>query len=143
MSDRFCQDGADAAALAHAYAAAVDARDLAALRDLFTPTGTLVTTQLDDSRQRYEGHAGLAGVIAALTPFERTLHAIDAVTARGGGERARLTVDCTAHHVRGAVDVVLRIRYDDDCERGGDGRWRFASRRLRVLEQRLEQALGL
>ena len=141
MVDRFCQDAC--AALAHAYAAAIDARDLAALRALFTPAGTLVTTQLHGSEQRYDGHAGLARVIAAVTPFERTLHAIDAVAAEQTGERAQLTVDCTAHHVRDGVDVVLRIRYDDRCERDVHGHWRFTSRRLRVLEQQFEQALGL
>jgi len=135
--------------LAHAYAVAVDRRDLGALRALFPPDGA-VTSRIGDRVERYAGHGGLADLLAAVARFDVTVH--DVGTQRVtlvDADRAHGEVLCAAHHVgRRAVggaagsgaaagdratDEVLHLRYDDDYRRGGDGRWRIAARELRVV----------
>jgi ketosteroid isomerase-like protein len=123
-----------------AYAAAVDARDLEALRHLFLPDATLAVRRGDGAPEVHEGHAGLADVIAMLSAFEATLHEVSSVIVEidEDGASASGTSVCVAHHVRRregreGEDLVLHGRYTDRFARDGEGAWRFASRELRVL----------
>ena len=133
--------------LVGAYAAAVDARDLEALRRLFHPDAT-VTVRRGGGPEVHRGHAGLAGVIEALAPFQLTLHEVSSPVFAVEPDAEEATGDCAvvAHHVRStgegdeaesgrreASDLVLHGRYADRFRRGEDGAWRFAARELRVL----------
>lgn len=144
--------------LVGAYAAAVDARDLEALRSLFLPDAMLTVRRGAGEPEVHRGHEGLAGVIEALAPFEATLHEVSAPVFElapgvdGRVEEATGECVCVAHHVRRregsggreggdgraaggreADDLVLHGRYADRFRRADDGTWRFAARELRVL----------
>jgi ketosteroid isomerase-like protein len=123
-----------------AYAAAVDARDLDALRRLFLSDATLTVRRGEREPEVHRGHAGLAAVIEALAPFELTLHAVSSPVfeAEPGGEAASGECVVVAHHVRRGEgregeNLILRGRYVDAFRRDEDGTWRFAARELRVL----------
>jgi hypothetical protein len=118
-----------------AYAAAVDARDLEVLRRLFLPDATLTVRRGGGEPEVHRGHAGLAGVIETLAPFEVTLHEVSGLVfeVAPGGEEAAGEAVCVAHHVRSGDDLALYGRYSDRFIRGGDGAWLFAARELRVL----------
>ncbi len=121
-------------ALAHAYALAVDGRDAAALCELFLPDGTLTVLRGGVAIERYEGHANLPSLFAALAPYAQTLHGISAHRVTPASDTASGEVTGVAHHVdRNGVDIVLFGRYADDYARDETGRWRFAARRLTVL----------
>jgi hypothetical protein len=121
--------------LAHAYAVAVDRRDLAALRALFLPGGT-VTSRIGDRVERYAGDDGLADLLAAVARFDLTVHDVGTQrVALDGEDRARGEVLCAAHHVGAGTDDLLHLRYDDDYRRDADGRWRIAARELRAVAQ--------
>jgi ketosteroid isomerase-like protein len=143
--------------LVSAYAAAVDRRDLEALRALFLPDATLTVRRGGGEPEVHRGHEGLAAVIELLGAFEATLHEVSTVVIEvdAAGERGAVDTDgevrekapvetasgeavCVAHHVcrgegRAAEDLVLFGRYSDRFARDEDGRWRFAARELRVL----------
>jgi ketosteroid isomerase-like protein len=130
--------------LVGAYAAAVDARDLEALRGLFLPDATMTVRRGMGESEVHRGHEGLAGVIEALAPFELTLHEVSglvfevAPVGEDGVAEATGEAVCVAHHVRRgngreADDLVLHGRYSDRFRRCDDGAWRFAARELRVL----------
>ncbi|MBS1895643.1 MAG: nuclear transport factor 2 family protein [Actinobacteria bacterium] len=128
------------AVLLGAYAAAVDARDLDALRGLFLADATLTVRRGKAEPQVFRGRAELSGVIEALAPFELTLHEVSsaefAVDPEGAEVSGRSV--CVAHHIRRGEgregsDLVLHGRYSDRFRRDADGAWRFAARELRVL----------
>ena len=48
------------------------------------------------------------------------------------GDSATGTTYCIAHHLTGADDFVMHIRYEDAYVRTADG-WRIAARNLRLL----------
>jgi len=131
--------------LAAAYAAAVDRRDLEALRSLFLPDAVL-SVRRGASTERFEGHAGLAEVVATLGAFASTLHEVASVHVDLAADElsAHGTAVCVAHHVRrpdesstatprDAEDLVLCGRYTDRYVRDRSGPWRFAARELHVL----------
>jgi ketosteroid isomerase-like protein len=122
------------------YAAAVDARDLDSLRALFLPDATLTVRREGGEPEVFRGPEGLAGVIEALAPFERTLHEVSGLVfeVAPGGDEASGECVVVAHHVRRgegreADDLILHGRYADRFRCGEDGAWRFAARELRVL----------
>ena len=130
--------------LVAAYAAAVDGRDLDALRVLFLPDATLSVRRGRREPEVHRGHAALADAIEALGAFEMTLHEVSSVLVEPDedGEGARGTSVCVAHHVRRAEgeetareaeDLILHGRYTDRFARDEQGRWRFATRELHVL----------
>jgi ketosteroid isomerase-like protein len=126
--------------LVGAYAAAVDARDLEALRRLFLPDATVTVRRGEAEPDVYRGHQGLAGVIEALARFDATLHEVSSLVfeVEASGEGATGGCVCVAHHVRRGEDreadeLVLHGRYADRFQRGEDGTWKFAARELRVL----------
>ena len=136
--------GADTVAelsrLVGAYAAAVDARDLEALRGLFLTDATLTVRRGEGEPQVLRGPEGLAAAIEAVAPFEHTLHEVSSPVFElaADGEEATGECVCVAHHVRRGEgregeDMVLNGRYVDAYRRDEDGEWRFAARELRVL----------
>lgn len=130
-------DEAELQALVEAYAAAADAGDGSGFGALFLAEARLTTWPPDGSpgNPRF-GAEHIAAVPAALTHrYERTDHRLGDlhVVIAGDGRTALGTLDCEAHHVAGGVDRVLTIRYEDAYRRDGDGRWRFATRDVRVL----------
>jgi ketosteroid isomerase-like protein len=133
----------DAQFLVSAYAAAVDAHDLEALRRLFLPDATLTVRRGGGEPEIHHGHEGLVAVIEMLRQFEATLHEVSGLVVEwddNGGEivEARGDSVCVAHHVtrgegREGSDLILHGRYTDHFARDDDGAWRFAARELRVL----------
>ena len=121
--------------LVGAYAAAVDGRDLEALRALFLADATL-TVRRGEAEQVLSGPEGLAAALDAVAPFEHTLHEVSSPVFEvdPSGEEASGECVGVAHHVRPAGDdLVLYGRYVDRFRRDEDGTWRFATRELRVL----------
>lgn len=148
--------------LVSAYAAAVDRRDLEALRGLFLPDATLAVRRGEGEPEVHRGHAGLAAVVEMLGQFEATLHEVSglviewdegdaaaagvdpaeevagAVTAGREPDEARGESVCVAHHITRAEghegsDLILHGRYTDRFARDERGAWRFAARELHVL----------
>jgi uncharacterized protein (TIGR02246 family) len=129
-------DEAELRALVEAYATAADAGDGSAFGALFLPEARLTTWPPDGSpgTPRY-GAEHIAAIPAALTHrYDRTDHRLGElhIVVAGDGRTALGNVECEAHHVRGEVDRVLTIRYEDAYRRGPDGQWRFATRDVRV-----------
>lgn len=126
-----------------AYAAAVDRRDLEALRALFLPDATLAVRRGGGEPEVHRGHAGLAAVIEMLGRFEATLHEVSGLVVEWDGaeaeaKEARGESVCVAHHVtrgegREGTDLILHGRYADRFALDAEGRWRFAARELCVL----------
>ena len=126
---------ADLRHLVDQYADAVDRRDAAAVRGLFTEHGVL-RVQADGAPVESERTGdGLEGVIDALAGYERTLHHNGGCVFEGDGEEASGRVTCLAHHYErtasGPVDLVMMIRYHDRYAKRPEG-WRFAERRVAV-----------
>jgi ketosteroid isomerase-like protein len=127
------------ASLVAAYAAAVDRRDLDALRDLFLPDATLTVRRCGAEPEIHRGHEGLAAVIEMLRGFEATLHEVSSlVVEQDADAEARGECVCVAHHItrldaRDATDLTLHGRYLDRFARDPSGAWRFAARELQVL----------
>jgi hypothetical protein len=125
--------------LVPAYAAAVDRRDLDALRELFLPDATLTVRRGGAEPEIHRGHEGLAAVIEMLQGFEATLHEVSALVVELDADaEARGECVCIAHHItrvdgREANDLVLHGRYSDRFARDPSGTWRFATRELQVL----------
>jgi ketosteroid isomerase-like protein len=129
--------------LVAAYAAAVDRRDLEALRALFLPDATLTVRRGEAEPEVHRGHAGLAAVVEMLGQFEATLHEVSGLVvewdaSEGVADEARGESVCVAHHItrgegREGIDLILHGRYTDRFARDERGTWRFAARELRVL----------
>ena len=123
-------------ALVEAYAAAADAGDGSAFGELFLPEARLTTWPPDGSpgNPRY-GAEHIAAIPGALSHrYDRTDHLLGELhlVVAGDGRTALGNLECEAHHVSGDVDRILAIRYEDAYRRGPDGRWRFATRDVRV-----------
>jgi ketosteroid isomerase-like protein len=137
--DRGTDQPDDVAELRHlveAYAAAADAGDGPAFGALFLPEARLTTWPPDGSpgSPRY-GVEHISAIPAVLAKrYDRTDHRlVDVHVVVSGDRRTALgNVDCEAHHVSGAVDKVMTIRYEDAYRRDDAGRWRFVTRDVRV-----------
>lgn len=129
-------DPADADAireLIERYARAVDARDAAALTELFTPDAivTLPEALSGDVLPTELNGAQVARVLDGVSGFDRTRHAIDEHRATFDGSAAHAETTCSAHHITGDRDLVLTVGYRDTFGRHG-GRWLFERRELRL-----------
>ena len=127
-------------ALSADYASAVDRRDAAALRALFTDDATLTVRDLaEGSEHVHRGPEAIAGIPAVVASrYPATFHLVGQGRYRlVGGDAATGEVLCEAHHHLGplgeaAVDRVLHIRYRDDYRSSDGVGWRFAARTVEV-----------
>jgi uncharacterized protein (TIGR02246 family) len=129
-------------ALIDSYAAHADDGDTESFAGLFLPDAVLRTWPVDGTvGSDYRGRADIAAIPAKLAAaYDTTVHRVGRGSVSVGGSSASATpatamatTSCEAHHVRGDVDRVLTIRYDDTFERDTDGRWRFAAREVHVV----------
>lgn len=126
-------------ALSHAYALAVDGRDLPALRALFAPGGVLAVTAVGDPATIVSERSGdaLAEIIDRIGRFDRTEHRVGPsrfAWADDGTATGR--IEGEAHHhsttADGPQDWVLTIEYADRYALMPEG-WRFSRRTVQVL----------
>jgi len=121
--------------LSDEYAAAVDRRDLDALRACFAPDARLVMLSGARPPREYLGHERLASVMDELQTFALTAHHVTTCSvALGSPETGQGTVGCVAHHVRSdGSDLILHIRYEDEYRRDAGRTWRIVERVANVL----------
>lgn len=117
--------------LAFRYARAVDRRDWALARFLFTEDAVLVAARFE--------LVGVERILRGLGSVERyraTFHAVHNQTLEIDGDAATGETYCVANHLleRDGRSFKLDwgIRYQDRYRRGLDGAWRFARRELIV-----------
>lgn len=118
--------------LVDSYAVGCDRRDLAMLTACFADGGTLTVHRLDRPATTMTAPAGLERIPIGLARYDQTFHFVGNHLVDVRGDSATGDVYCMAHHLTGAEDVVLHIRYEDTYVRTGGG-WRIATRHLRHL----------
>ncbi|MFL6107987.1 MAG: nuclear transport factor 2 family protein [Marmoricola sp.] len=139
MTELSEQDLAELDALVSAYAAAVDARDWAALGDLFTEDAALVTPDPPRSLEPVLGWRGRAEIVAAVSEvaaFASTSHVVVSSEWEPSGSGALGRTTGEAHHRVEGPDPhswVWDVLYQDRCVRTGDG-WKLSVRALTVLK---------
>jgi hypothetical protein len=117
------------------YCLAVDDNDYPALRELFTATAAMA------------GEVGASAIVDRLAAirsgYGRTIHAPLAmtITRLEGGQASGIVMTQAQLAIEGK-SVQTAIRYYDDYERGGDGRWRFAARTLKFSYALPEEEMG-
>ena len=117
------------------YADAVDSRDAAGLRALFTPYGVL-RVQADGGAVENEWAGDdVVRSFEPLSGFHRTFHHVGGCVFDDGPDGAVGRVHCQAHHYErssnGPVDLVMMITYHDRYAAEPDG-WRIAERRVAI-----------
>ena len=123
--------------LAAAYAAAVDARDWAALADLFVEDAVLVTPDPPRSLDpvvESRGREQIVATIRRVEAFAATEHRVGSTDWEGDDATATgRTTGEAHHHVDGAEphSWVWYVEYRDEVVRTGAG-WRFTTRALTV-----------
>jgi hypothetical protein len=123
------------------YCLSVDDNDYTALREMFTDKATMA------------GQVGGDPIVDRLASirsgYGRTIHAPVAMTITlTNADHASGIVMTQAELAIQGRSVHTAIRYYDDYERGGDGRWRFAARTLKFVyalpvEEMSESLTGL
>lgn len=126
------------------YADAVDRRDEATLRSLFTEDGVLSVQTEDGPLENEWSGADVVRSLHVLEPFTSTFHHVGGCVfeqEEDGAVRGR--VRCLAHHYErtgnGPVDLVMMIVYHDRYEDDGS-RWRIAERRVAIQWTELHPA---
>ncbi|HEV2633636.1 MAG TPA: nuclear transport factor 2 family protein [Actinocrinis sp.] len=110
-----------------AYATAVDTRDWATLRTLFTDDGAW---EYAASGERVSGPEAIAARIgASIERLDATQHMNSNHVMALRGDEADHTCYFQAHHLRGTQRFVGAGRYEDRLRRTADG-WRFTRRRI-------------
>ena len=127
--------------LVDTYARDVDRRDTEAVAWLFSAEGRLVVhfnPRPDGSPTVRRGRDEIGtALVAGLERYLGTTHIVggQVVELDPDGMRARGETVCLAHHVYERHDerrlLVMAVRYEDDYVVEA-GRWRFASRQLRL-----------
>lgn len=122
--------------LADRYAAAVDARDAAALASIFTADARLRVRRTDGPGAEYLDAASIGDIAPKMARYERTFHFLGQARYSHvpGSDAARGEVYCIAHHmppVDSPTDRILHIRYHDDYRRQ-DGAWYIADRLVNI-----------
>jgi hypothetical protein len=115
--------------LVEAYATACDTRDESLLVSCFTDGATLTVRWLDREPSVMRMPDDAERIPSGLGRYDRTLHFIGNHRADIDGDHATGETYCFAHHINGANDHVMAIRYRDVYRRGSDG-WRIAERTL-------------
>ena len=117
--------------LAFSYARAVDRRDWALARTLFTEDAVLV-----GARFELLGIEQIVGGLATVERYRATFHAVHNQLFTIDGDDASGETYCVANHLLErdgrAMKLDWGIRYQDRCRRGADGAWRFTRRELIV-----------
>jgi hypothetical protein len=117
------------------YADAVDRRDPAALRAVFSEQGVLRVQPDGGPVENEWSGTDLAEVLDTLSGFTSTFHHVGGCVFDLEGEVATGRVHCLAHHYErtgnGPVDLVMMIRYHDRYVRDAD-RWCIGERRVAV-----------
>ena len=124
--------------LVERYAQAVDHADGAAVAELFTDDGVLVTWMDPSSNKptgEQAGRAAIAKAIKGLSRYVATHHTTSSHSSAVEGVTATGETFCVAHHVedvdKGRQDRVLYIRYVDTFVRSS-GPWLFSRREVHV-----------
>lgn len=121
--------------LVTAYAVAVDARDWAALADLFVEDAVLLTPDPPRSLEPVVASRGRDAIVATVqqvAAFAATEHRVQPGTWQLDGATASGSTTGEAHHHVDAPQPhtwVWYVEYRDACVRTGTG-WRFATRAL-------------
>lgn len=118
------------------YAISLDERDLGRFLRLWVADSTLEvfdTAAAPPAVGVLRAPDRLSVVFDRLAAYDRTLHHLTTRSVLLNGARATAVSYCEAHHLLGAEDLVMHIRYDDDLVRQTDGGWRFARRQVHVL----------
>jgi len=118
--------------LVQAYAAGCDTRDAALLRSCFTDGATLTVHWVDRDATTMTFPAGADQIPEGLARYDLTFHFIGNHGVQLDGDDATGHTYCLAHHVTGADDHVMAIRYEDTFRRERDG-WKITERHLRHL----------
>ena len=118
--------------LVQAYAEGCDSRDGALLRSCFTEGATLTVHWVDRDATTMTFPGGADQIPEGLARYDLTFHFIGNHRAQIDGDHATGQTYCLAHHVTGADDHVMAIRYEDTYRREADG-WKIAERHLRHL----------
>jgi len=122
--------------LADAYAVGVDSRDPELFGSLWAEGAHLVGYRNGRDRpptMDLEMPRGTSVVMKAIAPYATTLHLVSTQRVQiAGSDAAEGFTYCEAHHVEGATDLIMAIRYEDTFRRGADG-WRFARREVHIL----------
>ena len=117
--------------LAHAYAQAVDRKDLDAVARLFTPDCV------------YEGRLGIGTIADALEAlrgafarYVRTMHCMGTQVVTVDGDRGEVETACVAYHVRpNGNHFTVGVRYRDEVVRTPGG-WRIRRRTVETVWSR-------
>lgn len=132
--------------LVHAYAGALDARDVDGFAVLFTEDGHLGVYEPDAERPLigYDGAGEIAQAVGLLDDYGETMHVVSNHRMEVDGDEGSGVVYCLAHHttVRDGAphNLVMTIRYHDRYRRTADG-WRFSERRIVRLWNELRPLL--
>ncbi|MDM7487895.1 nuclear transport factor 2 family protein [Rhodococcus sp. CSLK01-03] len=138
MSSPF-EDRLELADVVARYARAVDRREPAVLRSLFTDDAEFVQPRGLVRRGQdpvLTGAGPIAdSVLAAVAHLHSTRHVLGQHVVDLDGDRARGELYCEAHHVypsgEGYRDYAVSVRYRDEYRRGPGG-WRISRRELVV-----------
>lgn len=126
-------------ALQYDYGYALDDRDADALAAVFDAEIEYRTFAPDaaEPTTTIRGRAAFPLLVEAMAQrYVRTVHAMNNPRHAVDGNGARGRVYGTAHHLiedGGLRTVVAHLRYEDEFQRGTDGRWRILRRDVRFL----------
>src|SRR3954451_6910193 len=118
--------------LVQAYGAGCDTRDAALLRSGFTDGATLTVHWVDRDATTMTFPDGADHIPEGLARYDLTFHFIGNHGVQLDGDDATGHTYCLAHHVTGADDHVMAIRYEDTFRRERDS-WKITERHLRHL----------
>ena len=118
--------------LVQAYAEGCDTRDPALLRRCFTDGATLTVHWVAGEPTTMVFPEGAEQIPKVLARYDLTFHVIGNHRVQIDGDHATGYTYCFAHHVTGADDHIMAIRYEDTYRLEPDG-WKIAERHLRHL----------
>ena len=127
------EDEAQIRDLANRYARMIDRRDWDQIPEVFTED-----CELSGPGYSMKGHAELAGGLATIDQFQRTLHCVQNQISCLEGDSGTGEFYCVANHIYEKEGVAWKldmgIRYDDHYLRTERG-WRLSRRVLNLIWQ--------